>query len=102
MPIRTRCRHSVFLRSPSPLPPDVLKQQGHFHDLNTLTFSSDGALIATGGDDGKVKLWNTASGFCFVTFHEHAAPVTDVAFVAGKVSVGKGGGGSFSLFSPSL
>lgn len=34
---------------------DVLKQQGHFHDLNTLAYSTDGSLIATGGDDGKVR-----------------------------------------------
>ncbi len=65
----------------------MLKQQGHFHDLNTLTFSADGSLIATGGDDGKVKLWNTSSGFCFVTFHEHEAPVSEVAFVTGKVQL---------------
>ena len=54
---------------------DVLKQQGHFYDVNTLAFSPDGQIIATGGDDGKVKLWNTNTGFCFVTFSSHTAPV---------------------------
>ena len=34
----------------------------------------DGSLIATAGEDGKVKIWNAASGFCFVTFSEHLAP----------------------------
>eukprot|EP00794_Sanderia_malayensis_P007000 gene6999-7785_t len=58
----------------------VLKQQGHFYDMNVLAYSTDGQLIATGGDDGKVKLWNTVSGFCFVTFHEHSASVTGVVF----------------------
>jgi len=58
----------------------VLKQQGHFYDMNILAYSSDGQLIATGGDDGKVKVWNTISGFCFVTFHEHTASVTGVVF----------------------
>jgi periodic tryptophan protein 2 len=61
---------------------DVLKQQGHFFDVNTLAYSPDGQLIATGGDDGKVKLWNTNSGFCFVTFSSHSAPVTCVEFSA--------------------
>lgn len=28
----------------------------------------------------QVKLWNTSSGFCFVTFHEHTAAVTGVQF----------------------
>lgn len=41
---------------------DILKQQGHFHDLNTLAYSSDGAMIATGGDDGKVR-WSLYSRF---------------------------------------
>lgn len=58
----------------------VLKQQGHFYDMNCLAYSTDGQLVATGGDDGKVKIWNTVSGFCFVTFHEHTASVTGVVF----------------------
>ncbi|OZJ06598.1 hypothetical protein BZG36_00413 [Bifiguratus adelaidae] len=58
----------------------VLKQQGHFYDMNTLSYSSDGHSIATGGDDGKVKVWNTTSGFCFVTFSEHSGGVSAVEF----------------------
>ena len=59
----------------------VLKQQGHLYDLNIAAYSPDGQLIATGGDDNKVKLWSTSSGFCFVTFTEHEAPVTALSFV---------------------
>ncbi|KAH7344776.1 quinon protein alcohol dehydrogenase-like superfamily [Rhizoctonia solani] len=58
----------------------VLKQQGHYFDMNTLSFSQDGQNIATGGDDGKVKVWNTRSGFCFVTFTEHTSAVSTVEF----------------------
>ncbi|KAG6332965.1 hypothetical protein ID866_6127 [Astraeus odoratus] len=58
----------------------VLKQQGHFFDMNTLAYAPDGQTIVTGGDDGKVKVWAVHSGFCFVTFTEHTAPVMDVAF----------------------
>jgi len=54
----------------------ILKQQGHFYDINALSFSPDGAVLATAGDDAKVKLWNTVTGFCFVTFANHTAPVT--------------------------
>ena len=32
----------------------VLKQQGHFYDMNVMAYSPDGQFIATGGDDGKV------------------------------------------------
>lgn len=59
----------------------VLKQQGHYFDMNTLSYSADGQNIATGGDDGKVKVWNTTSGFCFVTFTEHSSAVSAVEFV---------------------
>ncbi|TDH70720.1 hypothetical protein CCR75_004241 [Bremia lactucae] len=58
----------------------VLKQQGHYFDLNTASYSPDGRLLATGADDAKLKLWDTSSGFCYVTFTEHSAPVTAVQF----------------------
>ncbi|KAG6837084.1 hypothetical protein H0H93_014976 [Arthromyces matolae] len=58
----------------------VLKQQGHYYDMNTLSYAPDGQTIATGGDDGKIKVWSAHSGFCFVTFTEHSAPISSVAF----------------------
>lgn len=70
----------------------MLKQQGHLYGISTLDFSSDGQYIATGGDDSKVKLWNSTSGFCFVTFSEHVAPVTGtddtvIGYMVGQYSV---------------
>lgn len=56
----------------------VLKQQSHGYQVNAMAYSPDGANAATGGEDGKVKLWSCGSGFCFVTFKEHNAPVKDV------------------------
>ncbi|KAF8483850.1 WD repeat protein [Russula ochroleuca] len=60
----------------------ILKQQGHFFDVNALAYSPDGQYIATGGDDGKVKLWNTRSGFCIITFSQHTASVSAVQFAS--------------------
>lgn len=60
----------------------VFKQQGHFDSMVALAYSPDGQHLVTGGDDGKVKLWNTLSGFCFVTFTEHTSGVTGVTFTA--------------------
>ena len=108
-PCADLCAFFVCLRVPCP--PDVLKQQGHFFALNSLAYSNDGQMIVSGGDDGKVgtgavshvrvcaqrsharlavcaaclqiKLWNTHSGFCFVTFKEHTAPVTGLTFIGG-------------------
>lgn len=67
----------------------ILRQQGHYHDIVSHAYSPDGQSIATGADDGKVKLWSTQSGFCFVTFSEHKAPVTGVAFMGGKQGRGQ-------------
>ena len=65
----------------------VLKQQGHFNSMGCVAYSLDGASIATGGDDGKIKLWNASSGFCYVTFPEHSAAITGLIFAppSGKV-----------------
>ncbi|THH13422.1 hypothetical protein EW146_g6791 [Bondarzewia mesenterica] len=60
----------------------ILKQQGHYFDMNTLAYSPDGQYIATGGDDGKVKLWNTHSGFCIITFSQHTSSVSAVQFAS--------------------
>ena len=56
----------------------VLKQQGHYFDMNSLAFSSDGQTIVTGGDDGKLKVWNSSSGFCHVTFSDHSSAISAV------------------------
>ncbi|KAK3099531.1 hypothetical protein FSP39_005884 [Pinctada imbricata] len=58
----------------------VLKQQGHFNNMNCLAYSPDGQHIVTGGDDGKVKVWDQTTGFCFVTFNEHLGGITGVTF----------------------
>ncbi|KAN0015063.1 hypothetical protein ACTFIU_001385 [Dictyostelium citrinum] len=58
----------------------ILKQQGHSYNMNTVAYSPDGQTIATGGEDGKVKIWNTTSGYCYITFTEHEGPVTAVKY----------------------
>lgn len=58
----------------------ILKQQGHFDNLNALTYSPSGDRIITTSDDGKVKVWDAASGFCIVTFTEHTSGVTACEF----------------------
>ncbi|KAI9758433.1 MAG: hypothetical protein M4579_003062 [Chaenotheca gracillima] len=58
----------------------ILKQQGHFDSLNSITYSPDGQRIITTADDGKIKVWDVNSGFCIVTFTEHSSGVTACEF----------------------
>lgn len=37
-------------------------------------------ILATGGYDGKIKLWNAGSGLNFLTFAEHTAEINDLVF----------------------
>lgn len=62
----------------------VMKQQGHSLDMTCLSYSPDGLYIVTGSYDGKVKIWNTMTGFCFVTFSEHQSAITSIVFSLNK------------------
>jgi len=61
----------------------VMRQQSHqAADITCVAYSHDGAVMATGGEDGKVKAWKGAHSHCFVTFTEHTANVMAVKFNA--------------------
>lgn len=67
----------------------ILKQSGYSTGVTNLcesiAYSPDATLLASGGSDGKIKLWNMFSGFCISTFtDEHKGPVTALEFVPGK------------------
>ena len=56
-------------------------------------------FFCSGGDDGKTKIWNTNTGFCFVTFAEHSGPITDVVFsLTGTVVVSSSLDGTVRAF----
>ena len=61
-----------------------MKQQGHFFDVNKIAYSPDGSLLATGSEDGKVKVWRNSNCYCLNTFKEHTAQITDIQFMSKK------------------
>ncbi|CAJ0943009.1 unnamed protein product, partial [Mesorhabditis belari] len=58
----------------------VMKQQSHSERILSAMFSPDGSSIATGAEDGKLKIWSCRSSFCVVTFNEHTSGVSAVAW----------------------
>lgn len=58
----------------------IMKQQGYFYDYNKANLSNDGVLMVTGDSNNKVKIWDTNSCLCLMTFNEHTNSITDVAF----------------------
>lgn len=78
----------------------ILKQQGHAVPMNCVAYNPDGQVMASGSADGKVKLWTSQAGLCFVTFAEHTAAVNAVAFTArtGKVIVSASADGTVRAY----
>ena len=63
----------------------LIKQSSHGHSLTTFAFSPQGSIIATGGEDGKVKLWKTYHGLCYATLpSNHTAPVKALVFTTNE------------------
>jgi WD40 repeat protein/serine/threonine protein kinase len=53
---------------------------GHTSAVNAVTFSPDGRRLASGGDDGTVRIWEAATGQELLSLKGHTSPVTSVAF----------------------
>ena len=54
--------------------------QGHTNEVWVAKFSSKGTILATGGKDGRVILWNTENCMEAVASLQHAEPVSCIAW----------------------
>jgi WD40 repeat protein len=59
--------------------PGFLRLAGHRGDVRQLVFSRDGRRLFTGGSDGLVKVWDTATGLELRTIPAHPSGVSGLA-----------------------
>ncbi len=52
----------------------------HYSPINSVAFSPDGQTVATGANDGIVRLWQVSNGKPLHTLEGHSRPVGQVAF----------------------
>jgi RNA polymerase sigma factor (sigma-70 family) len=52
----------------------------HYSAVNTVAFSPDGQIVATGASDGAVRLWRVSDGTLLHTLEGHTRPVSGLAF----------------------
>jgi WD40 repeat protein len=60
--------------------PEAILQLAHVGPVQAVAFSPNGLLVASGGDDGAVKIWEARSGTILRSLTGHARGVTDVIF----------------------
>jgi periodic tryptophan protein 2 len=58
----------------------IMKQQGHKNYSNSICYNSTGDLIASGDDEGKIKVWEKKSGTSFITLDSHKGTITSLKF----------------------
>ncbi|GAX79162.1 hypothetical protein CEUSTIGMA_g6602.t1 [Chlamydomonas eustigma] len=62
---------------------DILTLEGHYHSLQSVSFSPDGKQLASCSRDMTVKVWDVNSGTCIATLLDHSDGVTQVCFSPG-------------------
>jgi twitching motility protein PilT len=72
---------------------------GHNHDVNSVAFSRDNRLLASGGGDGTVRIWDVASHQMLLAA-EHGAWINSVCFApSGQAFASGARDGSVKLWS---
>eukprot|EP00276_Gloeochaete_wittrockiana_P001520 CAMPEP_0184671942 /NCGR_PEP_ID=MMETSP0308-20130426/85803_1 /TAXON_ID=38269 /ORGANISM="Gloeochaete witrockiana, Strain SAG 46.84" /LENGTH=1318 /DNA_ID=CAMNT_0027119169 /DNA_START=75 /DNA_END=4028 /DNA_ORIENTATION=- len=62
---------------------EIATLSGHSNKVTCLSFSHDGHLLASGGNDKKVLTWNTTTFGISGSFEGHTGNISDVRFTSG-------------------
>ncbi|KAF7545679.1 hypothetical protein G7Z17_g8988 [Cylindrodendrum hubeiense] len=73
---------TMYLWDPSQGTKPVARMLGHQKQINHVSFSPDGSLIASAGWDNHAKLWSGRDGKFINTLRGHVAPVYQCSFSA--------------------
>lgn len=71
----------------------VRKDLGHAGEICSLTWSPESTLLASGGNDNKVMIWDQRREGPLFTFTEHTAAVKALAWSPHKLGLLASGGG---------
>ncbi|RAL01359.1 WD40 repeat domain-containing protein [Aspergillus ibericus CBS 121593] len=91
-------------RSPTPVPqppppppkPDKVNYhqkyllRGHLRGVSAVRFSPDSSMIASGGADGAVKVWDTGTGRLIHTFEGHLAGISTISWSPDGATIASG------------
>jgi WD40 repeat protein len=59
--------------------------------VTAVAFSADGTLLASGHDDGKVRIWNTTDFTCLHEINAHSMPISAIAFQPSGAQIASAG-----------
>ena len=71
---------------------------GHEQQIQEVTFSPDGQLVASAAQEKAVRLWETETAECVATLNAEAGPIGTVAFSPDGNVVACGGAGRVTLW----
>ncbi|KAL2854467.1 WD40-repeat-containing domain protein [Aspergillus pseudoustus] len=89
-------------RSPTPVPPppppkpdsvnyrEKFLLRGHLRGVSAVKFSPDAGMIASGGADGAIKVWDTSTGKLIHTFEGHLAGVSTISWTPDGATIASG------------
>lgn len=73
-------QEAIFVQAAAPAPSPRVNLAGHSEEAWALAFSPDGTVLASGGDDHQIKLWDVATGAELAAVEAHSQTVTGLAF----------------------